>query len=102
MSTTTQNTVNKAWNIAHVLQDDGLSCVVYTEQITLLLFLKMADELTKPPCNRKHIVPPLLGWQGRPATRWERSGSPLLPHPPAPKLDENYRAVKENAYPFTS
>ena len=62
MSTATQNIVNKAWNFAHVLRDDGLSYMAYTEQITFLLFLKMADELTKPPYNRKPIVPPALGW----------------------------------------
>jgi type I restriction enzyme M protein len=62
MSNATQNIVNKAWNFAHVLRDDGLSYMAYTEQITFLLFLKMADELTKPPYNRKPIVPPSLGW----------------------------------------
>ena len=49
MSTDTQQIVSKAWNFAHVLRDDGLSYMAYTEQITFLLFLKMADELTKPP-----------------------------------------------------
>jgi len=62
MSTDTQQIVNKAWNFAHVLRDDGLSYMGYTEQITFLLFLKMADELTKPPYNRKPIVPPEFGW----------------------------------------
>jgi type I restriction enzyme M protein len=37
--------------------------MAYTEQITFLLFLKMADELTRPPYKRKPIVPPKLGWQ---------------------------------------
>ncbi len=49
--------VSKAWNFAHVLRDDGLSYMDYVEQITFLLFLKMADEQTKPPYNRKPIVP---------------------------------------------
>jgi type I restriction enzyme M protein len=61
-STDTQQIVNKAWNFAHVLRDDGLSYMAYTEQITFLLFLKMADELTKPPYNRKPLVPPDMGW----------------------------------------
>ncbi len=39
----TQQIVNKAWSFAHVLRDDGLSYMGYTEQITFLLFLKMAD-----------------------------------------------------------
>lgn len=58
----TQQIVNKAWSYAHVLRDDGLSYMAYTEQITFLLFLKMADELTKPPYKQKPIVPPKLGW----------------------------------------
>src|SRR5688572_6382528 len=62
MSNDSQQIVNKAWNFAHVLRDDGLSYMAYTEQITFLLFLKMADEQTKPPYNRKPIVPPELGW----------------------------------------
>lgn len=52
MTTDTQQIVNKAWNFAHVLRDDGLSYMAYTEQITFLLFLKMAHEQTKPPYNR--------------------------------------------------
>lgn len=57
-----QQIVNKAWSYAHVLRDDGLSYMAYTEQITFLLFLKMADEQTKPPYKREPIVPPELGW----------------------------------------
>ena len=49
MSNDSQQIVSKAWNFAHVLRDDGLSYMAYTEQITFLLFLKMADEMTKPP-----------------------------------------------------
>jgi type I restriction enzyme M protein len=36
--------------------------MAYTEQITFLLFLKMADELTKPPYNRRAIVPKKCAW----------------------------------------
>jgi hypothetical protein len=43
MNNATQQIVNKAWNFAHVLRDDGLSYMADTEQITFLLFLKMAD-----------------------------------------------------------
>src|SRR5262249_40838892 len=63
MSNDSQQIVSKAWNFAHVLRDDGLSYMAYTEQITFLLFLKMADEMTKPPHNRPHIVPAKYGWQ---------------------------------------
>ena len=63
MSNASQQIVNKAWNFAHVLRDDGLSYMAYTEQITFLLFLKMAHEQTLPPYKRKPIVPVPLGWQ---------------------------------------
>ncbi len=36
--------VQWVWNYAHVLKDDGLAFMDYTEQITYLLFLKMAWE----------------------------------------------------------
>ncbi|MEE8583576.1 MAG: class I SAM-dependent DNA methyltransferase, partial [Acidobacteriota bacterium] len=63
MSTDTQQIVNKAWNFAHVLRDDGLSYMAYTEQITYLLFLKMAHEQTRPPYNRPPLVPEKYSWQ---------------------------------------
>jgi len=62
MSNITQNIVNKAWNFAHVLRDDGLSYMGYTEQISFLLFLKMAHQRTQPPHGEPPLVPPELGW----------------------------------------
>ncbi len=47
MNSASRQIVNKAWNFAHVLSDDGLSCMACTEQITFLLFPKMADEQAK-------------------------------------------------------
>ncbi|MEX2214987.1 MAG: class I SAM-dependent DNA methyltransferase [Phycisphaeraceae bacterium] len=76
MSNAPQQIVNKAWNFAHVLRDDGLSYMAYTEQITFLLFLKMAHEQTKPPYNRPAIVPPKLGWQ----SLLEKDGDELEVH----------------------
>ena len=40
--------VSKLWNYCNVLRDDGMSYGDYVEQLTYLLFLKMADERTKP------------------------------------------------------
>jgi type I restriction enzyme M protein len=54
----------RAWSYAGVLQDAGLSCFEYVEQLTLLLFLKMADQLTEEPYNRAPIVPPELPLDG--------------------------------------
>src|SRR3954464_4404102 len=43
-SQTASALVQKVWNYAHVMRDDGLSFLDYTEQITYLLFLKIAWE----------------------------------------------------------
>ena len=45
--------ISKIWSFCNTLRDDGVSYGDYLEQITYLLFLKMADEYTKPPYNKK-------------------------------------------------
>ena len=55
--------VQRLWNYCNVLRDDGLSYGDYLEQLTYLLFLKMADELTKPPFSQDPVVPEGLDWQ---------------------------------------
>lgn len=49
---TTSVLVRKVWTYAHVLKDDGLAFMDYTEQITYLLFLKMASEANREDANR--------------------------------------------------
>lgn len=49
--------VQKLWNYCNVLRDDGVSYCDYVEQLTYLLFLKMANEQTKPPFNKPSIIP---------------------------------------------
>lgn len=44
MSNNSSTLVQKVWQYAHVLKDDGLAFMDYTEQITYLLFLKMVWE----------------------------------------------------------
>ncbi len=39
--------VSKVWNYAHVLKNAGGGYGDYVEQITYLLFLKLADEMTE-------------------------------------------------------
>ena len=39
--------VSKVWNYAHVLKNAGVGYCDYVEQITYLLFLKLADEMTE-------------------------------------------------------
>ena len=54
--------VQKLWNYCNVLRDDGLSYQDYIEQLTFLLFLKMADEQARPPFSHPAIVPEKLDW----------------------------------------
>src|ERR1043166_1702562 len=54
--------VQKLWNYCNILRDDGLSYGDYVEQLTFLLFLKMADEQSRPPFNRVAPVPPQFSW----------------------------------------
>jgi type I restriction enzyme M protein len=44
MSTHAQQVVQKLWSYCNVLRDDGMSYGDYLEQLTYLLFLKMAHE----------------------------------------------------------
>jgi type I restriction enzyme M protein len=55
--------VQRLWNYCNVLRDDGVSYGDYVEQLTYLLFLKMADEQTKPPFNKPSSIPKNLDWQ---------------------------------------
>jgi type I restriction enzyme M protein len=52
----------KLWNYCNVLRDDGLSYGDYLEQLTFLLFLKMADEQRRPPFNKKSPIPEKYSW----------------------------------------
>lgn len=55
--------VQRLWNYCNVLRDDGVSYGDYVEQLTYLLFLKMADEQTQPPYNKPSSIPQGLDWQ---------------------------------------
>lgn len=55
--------VQRLWNYCNVLRDDGVSYGDYVEQLTYLLFLKMADEQTKPPYNRPAMIPKGFDWE---------------------------------------
>lgn len=63
MSTESTSIVSKVWSFANVLRDDGVGYGDYLEQLTYLLFLKMADEFSKPPHNRKLNVPEGYDWK---------------------------------------
>jgi len=55
--------VDKLWSYCNVLRDDGVSTIEYTEQLTYLLFLKMAHERETRPLKPERIVPPNCSWQ---------------------------------------
>ena len=48
--------VQKLWNYCNVLRDDGMSYGDYVEQLTYLLFLKMADERSQPPYSQPNPI----------------------------------------------
>ncbi|MEO7797081.1 MAG: class I SAM-dependent DNA methyltransferase [Opitutaceae bacterium] len=54
--------VQKLWNYCNILRDDGLSYGDYVEQLTFLLFLKMADEQSRAPFNKPSPIPKGYDW----------------------------------------
>jgi type I restriction enzyme M protein len=59
----TASIVSKVWSFCTTLRDDGVSYGDYLEQLTYLIFLKMADEYSRPPYNRNVGIPELYNWQ---------------------------------------
>src|SRR5512135_2197383 len=76
MSNDSSSIVQRVWNYCNVLRDDGVSYGDYVEQLTYLLFLKMADEQTKPPFNKPSTIPPDLDW----SSLLSRDGDALETH----------------------
>ena len=63
--------VQKLWNYCNILRDDGLSYGDYVEQLTFLLFLKMAHEQSRPPFKKASPIPKNVDWQSPGKTQWE-------------------------------
>jgi type I restriction enzyme M protein len=74
--------VSKLWNYCSILRDDGLSYGDYVEQLTFLLFLKMAEEQSQPPFNKPSSVPKGFDW-------------PSLMAKDGDELETHYRHVLE-------
>ena len=55
--------ISRVWSFSHILRDDGVTYGDYLEQLTYLIFLKMADEYSKPPYNRDLKIPERYNWQ---------------------------------------
>src|ERR1700730_17502384 len=85
MSTHTQQVVQKLWNYCNILRDDGMSYGDYVEQLTYLLFLKMAYERAQLPQglhSQSSRIPEDCNWK----SLMERDGA---------ELEEHYRKVLE-------
>jgi type I restriction enzyme M protein len=65
----TASIVSKVWSFCTTLRDDGVGYGDYLEQLTYLIFLKMADEYSQPPHNRKVGIPAAYNWQSLKAKR---------------------------------
>src|SRR5213595_743177 len=72
--------IQKLWNYCNILRDDGLSYGDYVEQLTFLLFLKMADERTLPPLSEPSRIPEGYDW-------------PALVSKDGAELEEQYAAT---------
>ena len=68
--------ITKRWNYCNVLRDDGMSYGDYVEQLTYLLFLKMADERTQAPYHQPSIVPQQYSW----SSLIKKDGDELFDH----------------------
>lgn len=83
MATESSAIVQKLWGYCNHLRDDGVSYGDYVEQLTYLVFLKMADELTRPPYNKKSAIPKEYNWES-------------LDKKDGVELEVHYRNVLEN------
>jgi type I restriction enzyme M protein len=68
--------VQKLWNYCNVLRDDGMSYGDYVEQLTYLLFLKMADERANAPYNQSSPIPDKYSWR----SLLKKDGDELFDH----------------------
>lgn len=58
----TSTIISRVWGMCNPLRDDGISYGDYLEQLTYLIFLKMADEYSKPPYNKDSGIPAGCTW----------------------------------------
>ena len=79
MSDQSNRIVQKLWSYCQVLRDDGLSYQDYLEQLTFLLFLKMADERAALTGDEQPIPE---------GFRWEDLANPQME---GVKLEQHYR-----------
>lgn len=83
MSELTSTIVSKVWGMCGPLRDDGVSYGDYLEQITYLIFLKMAEEYSKPPYKRDTGIPVDCTWSDMSSLK-------------GAELEEKYKSILEN------
>ena len=62
MAEQTSSIISKVWGMCNVLRDDGVTYGDFLEQLTYLIFLKMADEYSRPPYNKSMGIPDGCSW----------------------------------------
>jgi len=72
----TDTIISRVWSFSNILRDDGVTYGDYLEQLTYLIFLKMADEYSNPPYNRDLKIPEKYNWQ----TLIDKKGAELETH----------------------
>lgn len=65
MNDNSSSIISKVWSFCNTLRDDGVSYGDYLEQLTYLLFLKMANELSRPLYNRALAIPNEYNWANK-------------------------------------
>ena len=73
---TTQDIVQKLWNLCDILKDDGIGYSDYVTELVLLLFIKMEHENTKSGILQAHKLPDYARWP----ELTSKSGLNLLRH----------------------
>jgi type I restriction enzyme M protein len=68
--------IQKIWNFCHTLRDDGVGYGDYLEQLTYLLFLKLAHEYAQEPYRRNTHIPQGYDW----SSLTPKTGQPLEAH----------------------
>lgn len=63
MKNESNSLIQKLWSYCNILRDDGLSYPDYVEQLTYLLFLKMADEQAQLSSANENVIPEGYNWQ---------------------------------------
>jgi type I restriction enzyme M protein len=59
---TSNNIVQKLWNLCDVLRDDGINYSDYVTELVLLLFIKMVHENTESGVLNTHPLPEGCRW----------------------------------------